>query len=377
MEENEVRFTSEAMREMFDRIENNLISLVNTELYGNLSLDNEKWEKVQLGINKKIDINNKIGAYLKVARKVMNNATSNISKKYDINVKNFDKEMNRSFKNLATTTMNFYKTQVKQVYSIASKVLPIREAIIKQAVEGFDKGLSVPTKSGRLYEYKSYMEMKLRTTISSEISQKQMDINLIAKNVFFVCSYFQDSEPLHAKYQGKVYYDDRYKSFGLPKEYIAECEKLIKSKRMLSVQQVRDNKPYLTTRPNCRHRFVPISLKQASGNISQTLQKLKLINGKYEEQKYKNSQDLRYCERNIRKYKDIANNLELLGKKNPNQTIDKQREKYLKIVKGWEQRANDVVKKSNNTLKRYEHREVRDFLFNDDELEKIEKLTKR
>ena len=60
---------------------------------------------------------------------------------------------------------------------------------------------------------------------------------------------------------------------------------------------------WLGTRPNCRHRFVPITIEQAGGNIDNLLNSLHLKKGTYRDGKYQATQKLRYIERNIRNNK--------------------------------------------------------------------------
>ena len=71
-------------------------------------------------------------------------------------------------------------------------------------------------------------------------------------NVFYVCTWFSDCAKDHVGYQGKIYYNRN--------ALITSTERAcIKNRKMLSIQEVCDNYPYLMTRRNCRHSFVAVS----------------------------------------------------------------------------------------------------------------------
>ena len=359
--------TIEDMRSIYSTIENKLITLINTELFNNLSVNLEKWKPMQLGLIKRAEVNNKISNYLSNVAKGLKYANTNIANELNIKTKDLEDESKKALKSLLVSGKTYYKQSVNKVYSLA-KTKDLKFAILEQAKEGFDKGLAVPTKSGRLYEYKSYMEMRARTAISTEITNQQLEVNKIAKNVFFICSSFEDCAEDHAKYQGQIYYDDRFLSYGFEKEKIKEIKDVIRNKKMLSIQQVMNNKPYLTTRPNCRHRFMPITMQQALGNTTNLLKRLHLYTGKYDDDKYKMSQDLRYCERNIRKYKDMAENFSIMGLKHPNKSADELSNYYLTLSSQWEKRANKVIKVAKNSgysLQRDFERETRKTIIQD------------
>lgn len=360
-DENKINDASELIREFYEKAENGLIKMLNLALYEKLNFNEKEWKVFQLGLKRQKDINGKIGFYLKSTKEDLKKVIDNVAKDLKISPNELNKEIDKSTSQLSKSANKYFKHSVNKVVTIAPKYNTIRDAIIQQAIDGFDNGLTIFSKKGRRYEYKSYMDMMTRTTINNEIIKNQLELNVTTKNPFWLCNFFKDCAPDHKDFQGKIYFDERYKSFGFDENKLKIIEDLIKSKKMLSIQQVKDNKPYLTTRPNCRHKFMPISINQALGNTNELLKKLKMTTGNYEEKQYKMSQDLRYCERNIRKYKDLANNFEAMGIKHPSKSVDEVKDHYGKLVKEWEKRADGVVDKSNGNLTRYKMRESRKF----------------
>ena len=242
----------------------------------------------------------------------------------------------------------------KLVIKRLEKVIPLKEAIFKQTQIGIDKGLSIRT-GGRTWSYKAYMEMAVRTTIQNEIGEQQLDAGRDNGIVFYISNVFADCADDHKDYQGKKYYDKNYKTF-VSKELAIEIDKIIRQENMLSVQEVRDKKPYLTTRPNCRHTLKAISIEQALTKSSKTLvDELKIKTCSYKPKNYQELQTQRYNERMIRKYKERIEMNEELG-------YDTTKDK--RLVKVWQERQRELIK-SNPNLQRDYRRESNKVLLTD------------
>lgn len=197
---------------------------------------------------------------------------------------------------------NSVNTIVKQFK--LNKVKHLRDDLYRATVEGISKQPKVKTKSGKMWGYKEYMEMSVRTTIANELGDMQLEFGGEAGVVFYLCNIFQDSADDHADYQGKYYYDERFETFGYDEETLKRIKTHINKNKILSMQQVRSNKPYLGTRPNCRHTFTPVSFEQASTIDPKKLSaQLGTITGTYRDDKYVATQELRTSERKIRNYK--------------------------------------------------------------------------
>lgn len=183
----------------------------------------------------------------------------------------------------------------------------LRRDMVRAIAEGIEHQPRIKTPSGRSWGYKEYMEMATRTTLAHELGERQLDTGGKAGIVFYVTNVFQDCADDHKDFQGKYYYDMRFKEFGYDAETVREIERLIREKKVLPLQHSRDNPPYMTTRPNCRHTFTPVSIEQVGGVAPMRLvRELGILTGSYKDDKYKATQQLRYFERGIRDYDNRA-----------------------------------------------------------------------
>lgn len=231
---------------------------------------------------------------------------------------------------------------------------------INEAMKTGISDMTVKTKSGRVMTYKAYMEMNVRTTMHKEALDYQYESAKSFGVVFYLCSSHADCADDHKDYQGRIYYDENWKSI-VKKQEIEAVEKAIKSKKCLPLQKCRDGKPYITTRPNCRHTFMPLTLEQVVGNTAdQLLDKFKMKKGEYDSKNYKDLQKQRYYERQVRNAKQQRDNLEIeLSNAKDQKTRDmltKQLNAQKSKVRKYQRAVNEVVK-SNDVLKRDYRRE--------------------
>lgn len=287
---------------------------------------------------------------------LLDKVTHNASQMLGIDAKAMKDQNDRVAPLLVSGAIRTYDKQLNTVKRL-EKTLSLRDAVFKTIQTGIDENLPIRI-NNREYGYREYMEMNMRTTMQHEIGNQQLEIGKKASIVFYISNVFNDAADDHRDYQGKIYYDERYKSFGLDTETIRRIEEKIRNDRMLSVQQVRDDKPWLTTRPNCRHTFTPLSLEQGL-NISATalVTALNIEKATYLGNNYHDTQKQRYNERMIRKYKARAYKNEQLG-------YDEQAIKDRIMVRNWQARQRDLIKK-NPTLQREYHRETEKILLGD------------
>ena len=275
-------------------------------------------------------------------------------------------------KNTEVGTKMLIESTIKSALSAQAKVsrlqrvIPLKEAIFQQTQRGINEGIAIVYRNKRSFGYKDYMEMNVRTTIQHEIGEQQLDSGVNARIVFYLCNVYADCADDHKDFQGLMYFDERWEGYNLKDEIKTEIRKLIHSKNMMSVQRVRSDEPYLTTRPNCRHVLVPISIDQALGlSVDKLLNDLQLKRGSYRPKNYEQSQQQRYNERQIRFYKSRKEiNEELLSKDPDNEFFKKQIEKDKGIVRAWQKKQRELVA-SNPVLSRDYRRETRNVLLND------------
>ena len=214
------------------------------------------------------------------------------------------KQSNIGFKSIVN---NIGKTIIKGKITSGD----ILYAQIEKAMQKGIKDMFVTYKNGRRVSYKAYMEMNVRTTMHQEALAYQFENARKMGVVFYLASSHGDCADDHAKYQGKLYYDESWQSIAKESEKKAIAE-FISRNKLMSIQDVRDGKPYLGTRPNCRHKYKPLTLSQVLNNsVKELLVEHKLIKGKYDSEKYKNLQYQRLLERKVRQAKQDRDNLEI------------------------------------------------------------------
>lgn len=362
----------ETMHEVFENAENSLILTVNAELFKYLSEDKATWKTTQLSSKRIHQVQQVLQKQGQELLKSVNHATNNAiqlagvkSIKTDILSTN-----SKAMGMLIGSALNYYTKSVRQTYQLAG-ANKLYKQLLEQSKKGFDNGLTVTHSNGRRYEYKSYMEMRVRTTVSNEIHDQMMDINETTQNVFFICNFFGDCAKDHKDLQGKIYFDERYITFDIPKETLAQIKDIIREKKMLSIQEVTTKPYWLTTRPNCRHRFVPITVSQVLNNSNvMLLEKLKLKKGTYKNAKYVATQKLRYIERRIRYFKDLKQNYNTINGLAPDADTAKEIKHYASKVSEWQKKARIFIDETNkklgaNTLVRDYERETRRVIVQD------------
>lgn len=277
---------------------------------------------------------------------VINNYQKEISSK----LKAMEKENSVRIAELANTAFKTYERTVK-VLSATTKTDNLFEAIKRQMPKGIQNGLKVVYKDGKQMNWKSYMEMNTRTTLQHDTTERAIEAGARANQVFVICDSFADCAKDHADYQGKIYYNADCK-------LTEEMEQYIRANNILSMQEVSQNEPFLTTRPNCRHNFHSISTDDVLGGMSanKILENQDLKFGKYEESNYKDLMQQRYNERQIRKWKTRLENEQQVAKttgiKNP--LVEQQAK--AKIAE-WQGKQRKLIASNPDVLKRQYERE--------------------
>lgn len=82
--------------------------------------------------------------------------------------------------------------------------------------------------------------------------------------VFYLCSYHEKCAEDHKAFQGKLYVDRYWRS--AVQQYqdlwwlLEPIEAYVRNHNILTMQEVVGDKPYLTTRPHCKHFFIPVDV---------------------------------------------------------------------------------------------------------------------
>lgn len=109
---------------------------------------------------------------------------------------------------------------------------------------------------------------------------------------FYLCTVLRDCATDHQAYQGRIYYKEGA-------SYSDEELKYISNHKLLSINEVIVKPPYLTTRRNCRHRFVPVSFLSVKTGVSEREYSFHEIS--YEEGQYHLYRDRYKMMQNIKK----------------------------------------------------------------------------
>ena len=78
------------------------------------------------------------------------------------------------------------------------------------------------------------------------------------KNIFFVCSKHSSPAEDHKDYQGRIYVDRFWRKKVSGSQYYS-VQSYIKNRNVMTVQEVMGAPVYMTTRPYCKHYFIPVA----------------------------------------------------------------------------------------------------------------------
>lgn len=85
------------------------------------------------------------------------------------------------------------------------------------------------------------------------------------ETIFFLCSSHRNSAPDHEPYQGKMYIDRFWRGKVDGKDYRAVLL-YVRNHDVQTVQEILGDPVYLTTRPYCKHYFIPIPTATVLGS---------------------------------------------------------------------------------------------------------------
>ena len=258
---------------------------------------------------------------------------------------------------LANQSLSVYQKQV-QIINKAINDETLYEAVKNQMPKGINNGFKVNYTNGKQFSWKAYMEMNLRTTVHQEMTNHQIKVGAKLNQVFYICNSFSDCAPDHADYQAKIYYNADSDIGEKEQEYIDQ-------NNILSMQEVINNEPFLTSRPNCRHEFHAIPTSEVL-NMSEDeiLEKENLKFGDYKSANYDKLMEQRKNERQIRKWKLREENAKKIAQSSGLKDVADVKYASQK-VKEWQARQRDLISKNKDVLTRQYERENAKIIVND------------
>lgn len=245
------------------------------------------------------------------------------------------------------------QTKTTSVMTLQSTTKPdeLYEAVKRQMPKGIENGMKVRYSDGSVRQWRSYMEMSIRTSLSNEASRLQVEAGTAAGIIFYACDEFADCAPDHADYQGKIYYNA---DADIPDDVMA----FIEDEGMQSMQEVMDGEPYLTTRPNCRHNFHALTTEEVmSKSAKRIIEDNGYKFGEYDEKNYRALQQQRLNERQIRKYKLRAETASKINGETGTRIMTPQAQAAQAKVMEWQARQRQLMSENRGILERNYARE--------------------
>ena len=298
-------------------------------------------------------------AKIEVKQALKEDKTVNLSNKQVVQISS---QINNGLVSLGTDAMKAYQSTLKDIVLKVKSAGDLKEQIGKHIASGLNIGVTY--KDGKTYQFDTYFEMKARTDIQQEIGNNMISAGQENGIIFYITSFYGDCAPDHADYQGKIYVDEKWESMA-PKDRLDEIRDYINSNKLLTVQEVTQNPPFLTTRPNCRHYFQYIDIDSVLGaktkdDVNQLRQERDLNSGgKYKPDKYKALQQQRQNERKIRSYKaDLEKKQISLALKPGNKQLQSEIEIDKSNIRMYQKAQRNLAKRYSNIERRYDREKV-------------------
>ena len=398
MNKNTIDNISEIIQEKLDAIYNTAVSMANVSLLNHYKDDANTWKNKQIKEIPKLkqEVSAMIRKEVKPLMVAIERAVllgykvaDGTFKDIDMNEKKVKVLANKmAKKNIAdlkkgvAETLNklpnsIGKAQMSNINGVVNKIpkslrnTPEIEGLYNEIVKQTQNGLeNAPPKiyaDNREVGFREYMDMKVRTTINTLTGDFQVQAGKDAGLIFYLCSYHSDCANDHILGQGKIYVDEDWGSI-VEHALFDKVEDYISKHKVETIQEVRYGEPYLQTRPNCRHYFMPMNTEEVLGtSVTKLLKDNDMQKGTYDKQNYIDLQRQRYNERQIRKYKTRLEQNELVRDKTPvdeRDKINKLISKDKHLIHKW-QKENKKWVDSHKDLERDYDRENPKILVND------------
>ena len=130
-----------------------------------------------------------------------------------------------------------------------------------QVIRGAKSSLDWKKKLCLRTSYDSILKAARRVQRDTDLQAKRDSIRAMLKTdtyIFYVCSKHSNPAPDHADYQGRVYVDRYWREKVTAAQYYPVLS-YIKNRGIMTVQEIMGEPVYLTTRPYCKHYFIPVA----------------------------------------------------------------------------------------------------------------------
>ncbi|WP_281512168.1 hypothetical protein [Mammaliicoccus vitulinus] len=122
---------------------------------------------------------------------------------------------------------------------------------------------------GKRKNYDQILKAARKTKASSELRAKRLQTRIYlseTNRIFFLCSVHAKPAEDHKDYQGKIYVDRFWRMKLDTDEERYAVGSYIKNKNIQTVQEIMGKPVWLTTRPYCKHYFIPLKTEDVLGN---------------------------------------------------------------------------------------------------------------
>lgn len=216
-------------------------------------------------------------------------------------------------------------------------------------------------KNGRSIGFKEYVEMATRTRMQHQLLEQELEFGELTNQLFYIADTYSDCANDHIDYQGKLYYSEKVFNKISPKNPKYNDLKSAIGKCKTSVEKVTSSAPYLCTRPNCRHRLIPVAIDDVVKKSNDTiLREQKADKGNYSKsavkRNYDDTQKQRKIELQLRTQKRNMEFLEKAYKDSKDEEVLKKLNRTKASIRASQQKMRTLVE-SNSTLKRDYRRE--------------------
>ena len=161
--------------------------------------------------------------------------------------------LNKISNDLKDIANSYSDMTIRERYDLYSSALKVARAA-KSSKDKWQKILSM-----RRY-YDQILKSSRRVMKQQNLRKKKAGIRAMLQNqdnIFFVCSQHSSPAPDHADYQGRVYVD-RFWRQKVTGELYYSVQSYVKNRQIMTVQEVMGAPVYMTTRPYCKHYFIPV-----------------------------------------------------------------------------------------------------------------------
>lgn len=177
-----------------------------------------------------------------------------MKKGYEIIVRALDegKSLNKVKKELTAFVNSFSGITRNEKYEIWQEFYKLVRAARHD--ENWQKKISLRKSYDAVLKVVRRVERKKKLREKRALVREQLDSQ---EYIFYICSVHQKPAEDHKDYQGQIFVDRFWRQKVKGTDYYAVLS-YIKNHKTITVQQIMKEPVYLTTRPNCKHFFIPL-----------------------------------------------------------------------------------------------------------------------